>query len=192
MSNVAADAAEKTTELIYGLITVLLIMAAIIQSMLIPLYGGMQAFSYLLILTLKAAIGYLRETSEKKITGDETANDEPPEESEDEETRAKQIANYAKQKALKEAKKIAMQTAKAATKSATRSSVYGLIVDYLTSPMSRIELYMLGLGWILFPVAVTVPFVVLLNAFRYGCQQTLLGDYICKYFPDLIPTLITP
>jgi len=193
MNNVAAQASEKLTEIVYMFVTTLLIISALGGAMIIPVQGALQGAFILLLLTIKAAIGYIRDKAEQKISGESTPPPPEPDqeaenEEEAEESRAQQIANFAKQQAMQQLKKVAMQTAKAATKSAAKSNVYTLIIDYLTSPMSKLETYFLALGWIMLPAAAAVPFAVIFSVLQYSCQKSILSQVICEYFPSFITT----
>lgn len=150
-------------DLIYPALTTLFICEALISCLTVPIMGGMNGLTVLIILLIKFIIGNKRKKLEQKI--EDTVEKITPNKNAGKQA-ADEVTKQAKQKI---SQKISQKAAKQAVSSAAKSNWVTLLIDYLTTPMNRFEKGMLLLGWVLWPIFFPLTIVVIVMAIKDTC-----------------------
>lgn len=153
--NIAQKAMDKMdVSTFYPVITLLFIFCALFETGMAALMGGLiLALVQMLLLTVKYFVG----KTVSKIPGADLLGKE---DKEAEESGSKKDTSQTGAKAVDEAKKEAVKalqkTFKIGTKAAAGKAKFNpwvLLVDYVTTPMSKFEKIIFAFGWVLLPIA---------------------------------------
>lgn len=156
---------------LYTAVTFILILSGLVQAAILPLTGALSALAVLVALILKMVLGNLRAKAEAMTGGFSPQTLKGP--------TGKGIET-GKTTAGKAGGATGGAMKGGGTGAAAKANIWALIIDYFTSPMSQAEKIALAFGWILLPIAASIPFAILIGLAKYICDANLLTQAVCS------------
>ncbi len=65
------------------------------------------------------------------------------------------------------------------------ANFWGQVIAYLSTPMDQAEKICLTFGWVLLPIAASIPVAIFLGLTKYICESNLLDQTICAVAKNL-------